>query len=97
MINFSVVIPTYNRINNLKKALESVLNQTYQNFQVVIIDDGSQDGTEAYIYSLNNPKIKYVWQKNSGLPSVARNNGIKISDNEWICFLDSDDFWENNK
>ncbi len=97
MIKFSVVIPTYNRLSNLKNAVNSVFKQTYKEFQIVIIDDGSQDGTESYIKSLNNPKIKYVWQKNSGLPSVARNNGIKISDYEWICFLDSDDFWEPNK
>jgi teichuronic acid biosynthesis glycosyltransferase TuaG len=97
MIKFSIVIPTYNRLSNLKKALNSILNQTYQEFQVVIIDDGSKDGTKEYILDLNHPKIKYIWQENSGLPSVARNNGIKISDYEWICFLDSDDFWEHNK
>lgn len=97
MIKFSIVIPTYNRLNNLKKALNSILNQTYQTFQIVIVDDGSKDGTQEYISSLNNIKIKYVWQENSGLPSVARNNGIKITDFEWVCFLDSDDFWEDDK
>jgi glycosyltransferase involved in cell wall biosynthesis len=97
MINFSVIIPTFNRLNNLKIALNSVLQQSYQEFEIIIIDDGSIDKTREYIESLNNSKIRYEWQENSGLPSVARNNGIKLATNEWISFLDSDDFWEEDK
>jgi glycosyltransferase involved in cell wall biosynthesis len=97
MIKFSVIIPTYNRLDNLKIALNSVLKQTYQEFEIIIVDDGSKDKTQEYIESLKNNKIKYIWQENSGLPSVARNNGIKLATNEWISFLDSDDFWEKDK
>ena len=97
MVKFSIIIPTYNRILKLKKSLDSVKKQTYQEFEIVIVDDGSTDGTREYIYGLNDNNIKYVWQENSGLPSIARNKGIEIASNEWICFLDSDDFWEDEK
>jgi glycosyltransferase involved in cell wall biosynthesis len=94
---FSVVIPTYNRLHTLKRALDSVLGQNLDDFEIVIVDDGSEDGTTEYIYGLKNRKIKYIWQENSGLPSVARNRGIEEAKGDWVAFLDSDDFWYMDK
>ncbi len=97
MLMFSIIIPTYNRLESLKIALNSVLTQSYKNYEIIVIDDGSFDGTKEYIESLHNENIIYLWQKNSGLPSVARNAGILLSKGEWVAFLDSDDFWYQDK
>lgn len=89
----SVIIPTYNRENLLQKAIESVTNQTFQDFEILIIDDASTDNTEAVVKNLKNDKIKYFkLQKNSG-QCVARNYGIKRAQGKYIAFLDSDDEW----
>ena len=92
----SVIIPTYNRADIILETIESVFNQTYQNFEIVIVDDGSSDNTKEVIENLKNPRIKYIYQKNSG-PSAARNNGIKNAKGELIAFLDSDDLWLKDK
>jgi len=96
---FSIIIPTFNRLNKLKRALDSVLRQTYRNYEIIIIDDGSTDGTDKYIAQLSesNDRIRYRWIPNSGLPAVARNHGIEISGGNYICFLDSDDYWKESK
>jgi len=95
-MKISVIIPTYNREKLLKKTLDSVLNQTVQADEIIIIDDGSIDNTKQLINSYSTTIIKYILQKNSGV-SNARNNGIKKAKNKWICFLDSDDIWEKEK
>jgi glycosyltransferase involved in cell wall biosynthesis len=94
---FSIIIPTFNRVDKLKVAINSVLTQTNSNFELIIVDDGSTDNTKEFVTSIDDPRINYVYQENSGLPSVGRNNGVSLAKNEWICFLDSDDYWENNK
>jgi len=88
----SVVIPTYNRANIITDAVNTVLKQTYQNFEILIIDDGSTDNTENIIKEIQDQRIKYIYQENNG-PAKARNNGIKHSKGEYIVFLDSDDLW----
>ena len=93
----SVVIPTYQRRDKLKVTLDSVLSQTYDNYEVLIMDDGSTDGTNKMISSYNDPRIFYNWQENTGGPAKPRNNGIKISKGSWIAFLDDDDTWKKNK
>jgi len=93
----SVIIPTFQRCKKLKNALDSVLSQTYKNFEVLIIDDGSTDGTKEMVNSINDPRISYIWQKNSGKPANPRNRGIKLARANWIAFLDSDDSWKKNK
>ncbi|MCK9473827.1 glycosyltransferase family A protein [Sulfurimonas sp.] len=93
-MDISVVIPTYNRYDALKRALNSVYTQTLKPKEVIIIDDGSTDKT-SQIKNLF-PNIKYSYQKNSGVSS-ARNLGIKNSTCEWIAFLDSDDEWHVDK
>ncbi len=91
---FSVVIPTYNRAGLLKRALESLVKQTYRNFEVLVCDDGSTDNTEEVVHSFSD-KISVVYTRNeNGVgPSRPRNIGIKKAAGDWICFLDSDDAW----
>ncbi len=91
----SVIIPVYNCDRYLPEAIESVLNQTYQQFEIIVVDDGSTDKT-AQIATIFSDKIRYVYQENSG-PSTARNTGIKIAKGEIITFLDADDLWSQNK
>ena len=90
----SVVIPTYNRYEPLKRALTSVFAQTYTPFEVIVVDDGSSDKTSQI--QKDFPNIVYIYQKNQGVSS-ARNRGIKASKSEWIAFLDSDDEWLEEK
>lgn len=94
---FSVIIPTYNRSDKVKKAVESVLSQTFADFEILVIDDGSTDDTEAIIKSFTDPRITYQWQTNYGGPSKPRNSGIAIAKGSWVCFLDADDWWTPNK
>jgi glycosyltransferase involved in cell wall biosynthesis len=94
MISF--IIPTYNRALSLKKAIESVFSQIFQDFELVVIDDGSGDNTSSIVSSYNSHKIKYVMQENKG-PASARNLGIKTAQQEYITFLDSDDWWDKEK
>ncbi len=91
----SVIIPTYNRAWSLKKAIDSVLEQDYKNFELIVIDDGSTDDTEALV-SEYAKSVKFVQQPNLGV-SAARNKGIQISSGSLISFLDSDDYWEPKK
>lgn len=93
---FSVVIPTYNRRNLLFRAFESVLSQTYKNFEVLIIDDGSTDDTAEFVRPLLCQNVRYFYQENRGISS-ARNSGIRNSLGDWIAFLDSDDEWAAHK
>ena len=95
MFKIAVIIPTYNRVKLLKRAIESVVLQTYPATEIIVIDDGSTDGTFQFIKD-NNYKINYLYQKNMGV-SAARNTGIKATKCEWICLLDSDDSWQLDK
>ncbi len=91
MIEFSVIIPTYNNEKTISRAIDSIINQTYPNWELIIVDDGSTDNTEQKVQpNLRNPKIKYFKQPNSGV-AIARNTGFQYSTGEFIVFLDSDD------
>ena len=92
---FSVIIPLYNKAPYIQRALESVLTQTYTNFEVVVVDDGSSDGGEVIVSNINHHKIHLISQKNAGV-SAARNKGASKSKNEYLAFLDGDDTWEPN-
>ncbi len=95
---FSVIIPTYNRAERLKISLESLSEQTFKNFEVLVCDDGSTDHTKEVVESFKEKlDITYTWEENWGGPARPRNNGIKLSKGEWICFLDSDDWWYPEK
>jgi glycosyltransferase involved in cell wall biosynthesis len=93
---FSVIIPNFNREKTIIKAIESVLNQTYVDFELIIVDDCSTDNSLKEISKLNDPRIKvFELKKNSGA-AVARNFGIKKSNGDFISFLDSDDYLEKD-
>ena len=94
-MNISVVIPSYNRKEFLKRSIDSVINQTKKPLEIIVVDDGSTDGTETMIKS-DYDFVKFIKQKNKGV-SAARNIGIEVSIGEWICFLDSDDEWKKDK
>ncbi len=93
---FSVIIPTYNRKSLLTKAVDSVREQTYPDWELIIIDDGSNDGTGQLIANYNDSRIRYTHQSNQGV-SKARNEGLKQAQGKYICFLDSDDWWNKDK
>ena len=93
----SIVIPTYNRKSDLIRAIDSVISQSYTNWELIIVDNNSIDGTIDYINSLNNSRIKLVSVSNNGLIAYSRNKGIENSNGTYIAFLDSDDWWEYNK
>ncbi|GAH74960.1 unnamed protein product, partial [marine sediment metagenome] len=89
----SVIIPTYNRAYLIGRAIQSVLNQTYQDFEIIVVDDGSTDDTEEIVRSFKDKRIGYVrHEKNKGA-AAARNTGIKAAKSEYIAFQDSDDEW----
>ncbi len=90
----SVVIPTYNSKETIVQTLASVKNQTYQNYEIIVVDDGSNDGTIELVNSLKD--IKIITQTNQG-PSVARNRGVEEAKGDYIAFLDSDDLWHPQK
>ena len=93
----SVIIPTFNRYQVLKRAILSVVNQDYKNIEIVIVNDASVDATSNIVKSIGDPRIKYViHEKNKGL-AAARNTGIRNSRGEYITFLDDDDEWAKEK
>jgi glycosyltransferase involved in cell wall biosynthesis len=89
-VKYSVIIPTYNRVKKLKRAVTSVVNQSIDNWELIVVDDGSTDKTKQYINSIKDKRIKYVYQDNQG-PAASRNTGIRKAKGQYICFLDSDD------
>jgi len=88
----SVIIPTYNRAHTLRRALDSVLNQSYRNFECLVVDDGSIDDTRKVISEYQDERVTYLYSENKGVSS-ARNIGFQHSRGEWISLLDSDDEW----
>lgn len=95
----SIILPTYNRAYLIGRAIQSILNQTYQDFEIIIIDDGSKDDTEKIIrgFKEKDNRIKYIsFDANKGA-AAARNAGIKMSKGEYITFQDSDDEWVIDK
>ncbi len=96
MEKVSVIIPTYNREKVIERSVRSVLNQTYSNIEVIVVDDGSKDNTEEIVKSINDDRIIYYKQENGGA-SKARNTGVKLATSEYIAFHDSDDSWREDK
>jgi len=94
-MKISVIIPTFNRKKTLGRAIQSVSNQSLSPFEILIIDDGSNDGTKEWVKK-SFQDVKYIYQNNQGVSS-ARNKGIKYAYGDWIAFLDSDDEWLPNK
>ena len=92
-LRFSIIIPLYNKANFIAKTLNSVLNQTYTDFEVVIVNDGSTDNSLEIVQIFDDKRIKLFTTKNQGV-SATRNFGIKQSQGDYIAFLDADDIWE---
>ena len=94
----SIITPTYNREAFLPAAIESVLAQSYKEFELIIVDDGSTDNSRELInaYADKDPRVKYLYQENQR-QSVARNYALSIAKGDFICFLDSDNYWPHDK
>lgn len=92
----SVIIPTCNRASYLKKAIFSVLEQSFPFFEIVVVDDGSDDETEKVIKGFNDKRLKYIFQENKGV-AAARNTGLNLAGGKFAAFLDSDDYWMPGK
>lgn len=93
----SIIIPTYNRGRLIKKSIDSILNQTYTNFELIIVDDNSDDNTEDIVKAIDDKRIRYVKQNENIGANKARNLGVEISNGKYIAFNDSDDEWLPNK
>lgn len=90
----SVIVPTYNRLEKLKKAIGSVLSQTFKDFEIIVVDDGSSDGTKEYFDSTKQDvRVKYFYKENEGSPAISRNFGASFAKGQFLAFLDSDDEW----
>lgn len=94
-IEFSIIIPLYNKEKYITHTVQSVLNQTFQNFELIIVDDGSTDSSYKVASTFKDDRIKLVTKKNGGVSS-ARNFGVELAKNEYIAFIDADDFWDKN-
>lgn len=92
---FSVVIPLYNKELSIGNTIQSVLDQTFQDFEIVIVNDGSTDNSVQVVEQFDDPRIRVINKPNGGVSS-ARNRGIEEANREWIAFLDGDDIWEKN-
>lgn len=95
----SIIIPTYNRGTFIKNTIKCVINQTFTDWELLVVDDGSTDNTAKIVKELclKDSRIKYLYQENSGCPSSPRNLGIKNATGEFVAFLDSDDEWYREK
>ena len=93
----SIIVPVYNVESYLKRCIESILNQTFRDFELILVNDGSTDNSEIICkeYALKDERIKYFYQRNKGV-SEARNKGIDNSSGEYIQFIDSDDYVDEN-
>ena len=93
---FSIIVPNYN-CEYLGRAISSVLNQKYKNWELIVIDNNSKSDVKSLVDSFKNKKIKLFFIHNKGIISKSRNMGIMLASYKWICFLDSDDHWKNEK
>ena len=89
----SIVIPTYNRADLISKAIQSVIDQTYKNWELIVVDNYSDDNTKEVIEAFNDDRILMLFAPRTGSVAASRNLGVAHSNGEWIAFLDSDDWW----
>lgn len=97
MTTVSAVIPTYNRSGEIKRAIESVLSQSYDDIECIVVDDGSSDRTPEIVTAIEDDQLKYLKHETNRGVSAARNTGVEAAEGEYIAFLDSDDEWETRK
>lgn len=93
----SIIIPTYNRASLLQEAIDSVFNQTYTNWELIIVDDASEDNTERVVKAISDSRVHYIRHSQNKGGADARNTGIDNSQGDYVAFLDSDDLWEPTK
>lgn len=93
----SVILPTFNRLRFLREAVESVLNQTYNDWELVVADDGSTEETRQYLRGLAQDRVRTIWLPHCGNPSRVRNAAIEAARGRYLAFLDSDDVWARTK
>ena len=93
----SVVIPTYNRAELINRAIESVLQQTYSDVEIIVVDDASEDETESAVKKIKSDKLRYIRLKQNGGACKTRNMGIRAAKGNYVAFLDSDDMWKTDK
>jgi glycosyltransferase involved in cell wall biosynthesis len=94
----SIIVPTFNRLKYLRTTLASVFEQTFEDWELLIADDGSDADTRAYLQSIDDPpRVRVLWLPHSGRPSVARNAALREAKGEFVAFIDSDDIWMPNK
>ena len=89
---FSVVIPLYNKEHYIVKAVNSVLEQSFRQFELIVINDGSTDNSQHCLESISDPRLRVINQINTGV-SAARNRGVELANYSWVAFLDADDWW----
>jgi teichuronic acid biosynthesis glycosyltransferase TuaG len=94
---FSVIMPTHQAAAFIGGTIRSVLDQTCPDFEIVVLDNGSTDGTGEIVAAFGDPRIRYAWQEDSGLPANSRNNAIRMAEGEYLAFLDADDWWSPSK
>ncbi|MBA4319036.1 MAG: hypothetical protein C0412_11615 [Flavobacterium sp.] len=92
-LQISVIIPTYDRLNYLHSAIESVLLQTIQPYEILVCEDGSTEEIKKMVATFNNPKVKWLPGEHAGRPAIPRNRGIQAAQGDWVAFLDDDDTW----
>lgn len=93
----SIIMPTFQHGHCISRSIQSVLDQTYESWELIIIDNHSVDNTSDIVLSFKDPRIKYLKFPNNGIIAASRNHGVLISKGDWIAFLDSDDWWEQSK
>lgn len=97
MPEVSVILPTYNRLPLLREAVDSVLAQTHRDFELIVADDGSTDGTRDYLEAIDDPRVRPIWLEHRGDLTSARAAGLRHVHGKWVAFLDSDDLWSPEK
>jgi glycosyltransferase involved in cell wall biosynthesis len=93
---FSVIIPTFNRSYCIQEAISSVLNQSFEDFELIVIDDASTDNTDVVLSKIHDVRLKYYINEANVGQSASRNRGASLAKGKYLCFLDSDDLWEND-
>lgn len=93
----SIIMPSYNTASYIKKTIQSVLDQTYRNWELIIVDDCSTDNTDEVVASIKDERIKYLKNEINSGAAVSRNRALREAQGRWIAFLDSDDLWMPEK
>lgn len=97
MTKVSIIIPTYKRVNELRFAVESVLSQSHQEFEIIVVDNYSGDGTDEMLAAFEDPRIQLLKIQNGGVIARSRNIGLRAAVGDYVAFLDSDDWWHPQK